>query len=93
MYHLQVLTAEEVVFDGEVTSIIVPGKKGYLGILTDHAPLISSLQAGHLVITDAKANKHFYKIQSGVVHVDHNQVSVLVDGIHSTPPIDLMGGF
>ena len=93
MYRLQVLTPEEVIFDGDAIALIAPGTLGYLGILTDHAPLISSLKAGLLVITDAAAIKHFYKVEKGVVQADHNQVAVLVHSIQPTAPVDLVGGF
>ena len=42
MYHLFMATPEKVVFDGQVESLVAPGKLGYLEILTNHAAIITS---------------------------------------------------
>lgn len=89
MYHLQVLTPEQVVMDDEVLALIAPGEQGYLGVLTGHAPLITSLKAGVLVITDKTGKKTYYKISTGFLEVSHNKASLLVETIQSTAPIDI----
>ncbi len=43
MFKLSVVTPEKVVFEKDVTSIVAPGMIGYLGVLTNHAPLITCL--------------------------------------------------
>ena len=91
MYHLQVLTPEEIVFDQEIVSLIAPGESGYLGVLSNHAPLISLLKEGHLIITDAHQQKHYYQIEGGFLEVSHNQASILIESIKSTGPVQ-MGG-
>lgn len=92
MYHLQVLTPEEIFFDENVISLIAPGTMGYLGILKDHAPLMTTLQTGVLIITDKNSQKHFYKIFGGFLEINHNKVCLLVDAIQPTPPIDISSG-
>jgi len=47
MYKLAIVTPEARFYEDEVSSIIAPGSLGYLGILTDHAPLITELVLGH----------------------------------------------
>jgi len=84
MYHLQVLTPEEIIFDDDIISVIATGFLGYLGILTHHAPLITTLKNGTLVITDKNNNKHFYQVSGGFLEVKHNKLSLLVDAIQST---------
>lgn len=92
MYHLQVLTPEEIIFEDDVTALIAPGEMGYLGILTDHASLITTLKMGTLIITDQSQKKHFYKVTGGFLEVDHNQVVILVDIIFPTEPVNMGGG-
>jgi F-type H+-transporting ATPase subunit epsilon len=91
MYHLQVLTPEEVIFDDEVISLIAPGALGYLGVLKDHAPLITTLKPGTLAITDKNKNKNFYLITGGFLEVYRNEVSLLVDSIQLGTAVE-MGG-
>lgn len=89
MYHLQVLTPEDIIFDDEVHSLVAPGADGYLGVLTDHASLITLLKEGNLVITDKKREKHFFKVSAGFLEVNHNEASVLVDTIEATTFVDM----
>lgn len=89
MYHLQVLTPEEIVFDDEVSAIIVSGEEGYLGVLTGHAALITSLKAGALVITGKNNDKFYYGISKGFLEVSKNRASIIVEAIHPTDPIAL----
>ncbi len=89
MYHLQVLTPEEIILDDDVISLIAPGEQGYLGVLTDHAPLITSLKAGILIITDKNNIKSFYNVSKGFLEVNHSKASIIVESIQSREPIDI----
>ncbi len=92
MYHLQVLTPEEIIFDELVIALIAPGKEGYLGILTDHAPLVTILKPGIFIITDKNQEKHFYQISGGFLEVSHNKAFLLIETIQPTKPIDMGSG-
>ncbi len=89
MYHLQVLTPEQVFFDDEVTALIAYGSEGYLGVLTDHAPLITALKAGVLIITDKNNQKSYYQTSEGFLEVYHNKVSILVQSIDASAVVDI----
>ena len=47
---LEIITAERKVYDDDVELVVVPGSDGELGILSKHAPLMSTLQPGELLI-------------------------------------------
>ena len=47
---LQIITAERELFSGEVDALVAPGIAGQLGILPRHAPLMTSLQPGELMV-------------------------------------------
>lgn len=81
MFRLFIATPEKVVFDNSVQSVIAPGSVGYLEILTDHAPLITSLKEGKLSITDEHKKKTVHRVSGGYLEVSHNQVTVLADTI------------
>jgi F0F1-type ATP synthase epsilon subunit len=50
-FRVSIVTPEGQVFDDDVTSLIVPGTVGYLGLQTDHAPIMTSLTSGKLSMT------------------------------------------
>lgn len=80
-FHLTIVTPEKTVYDAEVTSIIAPGDLGYLGVLADHAPLITSLKTGNLEITDQGGVKSAMTISGGFMEVQKNIVTILADSI------------
>ena len=47
-FHLQIISPQRVEFDGDVESLVAPGEDGYLGVLTSHAPLLTTLKDGSL---------------------------------------------
>jgi F-type H+-transporting ATPase subunit epsilon len=89
LFKLSVVTPEKPLIDQEVRSIIAPGSEGYLGILTDHAPLITALIPGKLSVTDPTNHESFYAISGGFLEVSHNVVTILADAIEPIKEIDL----
>ena len=74
MLKLKIVSPERIEFIGEVESVKVPGTQGNFEILTDHAPIISSLQKG-IVEYDGKQ----LEVLGGFVAVQKNEVSVCVE--------------
>ena len=89
MYNLQILTPEEVFFNDDVVALIAPGEQGYLGILTDHAPLITSLKEGIVIITHADNTKTYYDVSNGFLEVNNNKASIILESITPTEPVDI----
>jgi F-type H+-transporting ATPase subunit epsilon len=87
-FHLSIVTPEETVFDETVTSIIVPGAKGYLGILAHHAPLISPLIPGKLTVIMPDERELIMAISGGFVEVANNQATILADATEEIDEID-----
>ncbi|MBX7203161.1 MAG: ATP synthase F1 subunit epsilon [Bacteroidia bacterium] len=77
--HLEIITPEKKLFEDEVKALTLPGTDGSLGILENHAPLISALKKGVVKVTDKTAAKHQFEIKGGVVEVLHNKVIVLAE--------------
>ena len=78
--NLEILTPDKKIFAGEVTSVTVPGAQGSFEILNHHAPIISTLEDGKVIIrTNGVVQKFFTK--GGVVEVINNKVIVLAEGI------------
>ncbi len=80
--HLEIITPDKKVFEGEVVSASFPGTDGSFQVLNDHAPLISLLKQG-LVEYKSKEATSQVAITGGVVEVLKNKVVLLADGIAS----------
>ncbi len=89
MYKLSAVTPEKVAFEQDVTSIVAPGIEGYLGVLTNHAPLITPLDSGKLEIKDADGNETEYFISGGFLEVSNNVATILADAIEKPENIDI----
>ena len=78
---LRVLTQEGLAFEEETSSIIAPGEVGYLGILANHAPLVTTLKPGTLSWRDAGGAWRSVRIGTGLLEVVRNQVTVLTESV------------
>jgi F-type H+-transporting ATPase subunit epsilon len=87
-FHLSIVTPEETVFDETVTSIIVPGAKGYLGVLAHHAPLISPLVPGKLSVELPDGTELIMAISGGFIEVANNRATILADAAEMADTID-----
>lgn len=78
MLSLKVISPEKVLFTGEVENVLVPGEVGEFEILTDHAPIISTLTDGRVVYT-VNGEKKTLQILGGFVEVQKNEVILCVE--------------
>ena len=85
---LEILTPERRVLNETVDEVVVPGLNGELGILPDHAPLISQLKTGILNYRLGPERKELH-ISGGFVEVLSDRVSVLSDVAEKAEEIDL----
>ena len=79
MLQLRIVSPERIEFDGAVESVLVPGTMGQFEILTNHAPIISSLDKGKVVYAVAGGEKRSLDIIGGFVEVQKNVVSLCVE--------------
>lgn len=73
---LEIISPEKKLFSGEASSVTVPGSSGMFQVLTNHAPIISTLKKGTVKVETAEGEKSF-EINGGVVEVLNNKVVVL----------------
>jgi F-type H+-transporting ATPase subunit epsilon len=78
--YLEIITPDKKVFAGEVDSATFPGTKGSFQVLTNHAPLISTLAKGKITYVSKEGTKSL-NVDGGVVEVLHNKISVLAEQI------------
>jgi F-type H+-transporting ATPase subunit epsilon len=78
--HLEIITPDKKVFEGDVTLVTFPGSDGSFQVMNNHAPIISLLGEG-IVEYKTKDQRQQVKITGGVVEVLKNKVIVLADGL------------
>ncbi len=87
-FRLELVTAERMVYSDDVDMVIAWGLEGQLGILPHHAPLMTMLQPGELIIK--KENEETYMaVSGGFLEVRPDKVIVLADACERAEEIDL----
>ncbi len=80
-----ILTREGAVYKGDITSLVAPGEVGYLGILANHAPLVTSLVPGNIILKKDPANTVIFKnTGKGFLEVVKNNVLILLDSVETS---------
>jgi F-type H+-transporting ATPase subunit epsilon len=85
---LEIATPEKSLLKEQVSEAQIPGADGYLGILPEHAPLLSRLKPGLLTYT-LGGREHTLAVHGGFVEVKNNHVRCLVDQAERAEDIDL----
>lgn len=86
-FRLEIVTAERMVYSDDVDMVIAWGIEGQLGILPHHAPLMTMLQPGELIVK--KDNKETYMaVSGGFLEVRPDKVIVLADACERAGEID-----
>ena len=85
---IDIVTAERIVYSAEVDTVIAPGVSGQLGILPHHAPLMTTLQAGELVVRKG-SQEEIMAISGGFIEVRPDHVIVLADQAERAEEIDI----
>lgn len=75
---LKIISAEDIVFQGEVKVVHLPGAKGAFTVLPRHASLVSTLTPGKVSYTDTAEAVHEVEISGGIVDVDNDTVAVCI---------------
>ncbi len=84
---LEIVTAEREVYSDDVEAVNAPGAEGDLGILPHHAPLMTSLQPGELMIRK-EGRDEYMVVSGGFLEVMGNRVTILADACERSDEID-----
>ena len=87
--HLEIVSPEKTIFSGEAKSVYLPGFEGHFQVLNNHAPIVSTLKKGEILIDGVdnlesdflvfSNGKASLEIKSGVVEMKKNKLIILVD--------------
>ena len=83
----EIVTQERLVFSGQVDMVVVDGVEGRMGILPNHAPLLTTLQISELRVT-AGDTEEVFALGGGVLEVRPDRVTVLADVAEHEAEID-----
>ena len=83
-----IVSAEQEIFRGEATLVVATGELGELGIAPKHAPLITRLKPGKVVVTQANGEVLDFAISGGILEVQPQVVTVLADTAIRAQDID-----
>jgi len=78
---IEIITPDRKIYTGEIRSVRVPGRKGSFQVLKDHAPIISTLDAGTVIIADDQGTEVRFEITGGVIEVKRNRIILLADSV------------
>jgi F-type H+-transporting ATPase subunit epsilon len=78
--NITVLTPDQEIYRGEITSVKVPGVGGQFEILNNHAPIVSALGEGPVRLKISGSENLNFTIEKGFIEVLKNEVSLLVQG-------------
>ena len=79
--NIEIITPDRKVYSGDIRSVRVPGRLGSFQVLKDHAPIISTLDAGPVMIVDEQGGEVRFEITGGVIEVKKNKIILLADSV------------
>ncbi len=92
--NIKILTPEHVIFEGDINSVLIPGKNGNFQIMNNHVAIVSSLVAGKVKLYTSAISEEYSKyfkkekenesvysflVKGGVIEFNHNKAIILCD--------------
>jgi F-type H+-transporting ATPase subunit epsilon len=84
---VDIVTPERSLFTGQVDMVTLPGSLGQMGILPGHAPLLTTLDIGEIILQTGNVTQ-YVAVSGGVVEVRPNKVTILADTAETPEDID-----
>lgn len=84
----EIVSQDRMVWEGDAEIVVVPGVAGEMGILPNHAPLLSTLKFGILKVR-SRAGEELFTIAGGVIEVQPDLITVLADRAENVAEIDV----
>jgi F-type H+-transporting ATPase subunit epsilon len=84
----EIVSQDRMVYEGDADIVVVPGTAGEMGILPNHAPLLSTLKFGILTLRSQGKEEHF-TIAGGIIEVQPDLITILADRAENVQEIDV----
>jgi len=86
--HVDIVSAEAEIFSGPATMLFAPAVMGEVGVLPQHAPLLTKIKPGEVrVVIDDKNEEYFY-VSGGMLEIQPSGVTILADTALRAESID-----
>lgn len=76
---LEIISPEKVLFNGQIKSILVPATDGYLQLLNNHAPIVTTIAKGVVEVKQEDGTLLKFELESGLLEAHQNKVSLLAE--------------
>ena len=77
--HVNIVSAEQSIFSGDAEMVVVPGESGELGILPQHAPLLTRIKPGTVKVTLAGGTEELVFVSGGILEVQPKSLTILAN--------------
>jgi F-type H+-transporting ATPase subunit epsilon len=84
----EIVSQDRMVFEGDADMVLVPGSQGEMGILPNHAPLLSTLKYGVLRVR-IKDREELFTVAGGIVEVQPDLITVMADAAENVNEMDI----
>lgn len=88
-FKVSLLTQEKVHLEADAVHLEAPGAVGYLGVLANHAPLMTTLKPGKIIVSLPGGKEETYAVSGGLLKVSGNEAVVLAEAIEEPDMIDI----
>jgi F-type H+-transporting ATPase subunit epsilon len=78
-FHFELVSPEKLIFAGDVEAVTVPGLEGEFTVLKDHAPLMSTLKPGVILVEGAPGSKTKLFVRGGFADVAPHGLTILAE--------------
>ena len=83
----KIVTPDRLYFDAEVDYVVIPGVEGEIGILPDHAPIVTILAKDGVVQVENDGKPKKFRVEKGVAEMRNNIVSILTDQVEEVEEV------
>lgn len=84
----EIVSQDRMVFEGDADIVVLPGIEGEMGILPNHAPLLTTLNLGILKVR-YKGEEQYFTISGGVAEIQPDIITVLANAAENVNEIDI----
>lgn len=77
--HVNIVSAEQSIFSGDATMVVAPGESGELGILPQHAPLLTRIKPGTVKVMLASGGEELVYVSGGILEVQPHALTILAN--------------
>ncbi len=84
----EIVSQDRMVFQGDADIVLLPGSEGEMGILPNHAPLLTTLTYG-IIKVRSQGQEEYFTVAGGVAEVQPDIVTVLADAAENVEEIDV----